>query len=208
VAERRCAAGALSVTGVVLSGGQSQRMGRDKALLELSGETLLARALRLLAAAASELLVVGHDSPAVAALGVRTVHDEQPGLGPLGGIATALRSMRTEHALVVACDMPLLQPALLRYLIALAPEGDAVVPRSAQGVEPLHAVYSVACLSAVEACLGEGARAVSALLGRVATRYVEAREWQVYDPDGLSFLNVNTPGEWQRIVERLARQPG
>jgi molybdopterin-guanine dinucleotide biosynthesis protein A len=192
------------VTGVVLAGGQSRRMGRDKALLELSGETLLARAVRLLSAVTTELLVVGRQALDGSPSSVRIVPDEQPGLGPLGGIATALRTMRTQHALVVACDMPLLQPALLRLLLSLAAQADAIVPRSAQGPEPLHAVYSAGCLPAVDACLRDGERAVSALLARVRTQYVEPREWAPYDPDGLSFLNVNTPDDWLRIVERLS----
>jgi molybdopterin-guanine dinucleotide biosynthesis protein A len=204
MADQRLVAHLEATTGVVLAGGQSRRMGRDKALLELSGETLLARAVRLLSAVTTELLVVGRRDLDDAPPGVRIVPDEQPGLGPLGGIATALRTMRTQRALVVACDMPLLQPVLLRHLLSLASHADVVVPRSAQGPEPLHAVYSAGCLPAVDACLRDGERAVSVLLARVRTQYVEPREWAPYDPDALSFLNVNTPDDWLRIVERLS----
>lgn len=207
--ERSSSRSAGGVTGVVLAGGQSRRMGRDKALLELSGETLLARSLRVLAPLSDDLLVVGRDPGESALPGVRAVPDDEPGLGPLGGLATALRHLRTDRALVVACDLPLLQPDLLRHLLALAhahaAAADAIVPRTAKGAEPLHAVYAAACLPAVEACLGAGERAVFALLGRLRTRYLEPPEWQRYDPEGLSFLNVNTPDDWRRIVARLER---
>jgi molybdopterin-guanine dinucleotide biosynthesis protein A len=195
------------VTGVVLAGGQSRRMGRDKALIELGGETLLVRAARVLATVTGEVLVVGRPPGEPGPVGARLVADVYPGLGPLGGIVTALRAMHTPLALVVACDMPLLQAALIRYLIGLASEYEAVVPRTEQGPEPLHAVYSAACLPAAEACLADGERAVSALLTRVRTRYVPRYESAPYDPSGLSFLNANTPEEWQRILASLVAAP-
>jgi molybdopterin-guanine dinucleotide biosynthesis protein A len=196
------------VTGVVLAGGQSRRMGRDKALLELSGETLLERTVHLLSSICGEVLVIGRDASSPATSGACALPDDQPGLGPLGGIATALRALRTERAFFVACDMPLLQPDLIRYLISLTGEADAVVPRSAYGPQPLHAVYSVACLPAAESCLAEGECAVSTMLARVPTRIVAPDEWLPYDPHGLSFLSANTPDEWQTILARISASIG
>lgn len=195
------------VTGVVLAGGQSRRMGRDKALLQVNGETLLARTVRLVATATHGVLVVGRTAGEMPTPDVRAVRDDEPGRGPLGGIATALRTIRTERAFVVGCDMPLLQPVLIRFLVALDHDWDAVVPRTLYGPEPLHAVYARSCLPIVETCLREGERSVTALLAHVRTRYVEPAEWSPYDPEGLSFLNANTPDEWRRIVARTFSPP-
>lgn len=187
------------VMGVVLAGGASRRMGRDKAALPLDGETLLARVVRLVRAALGSALVVGPLERAALVPGVRVVPDAQPGQGPLGAIATALSVVNEPYIFVVACDMPFLNPALVAYLARLAPGFDAVVPRTAWGTEQLHAVYGRACRAAIAAQLATGERAVAPLYTHVHTRYVAPEEWMAYDPDGTSFRNVNTPDDWAHM---------
>ncbi|MCB9916397.1 MAG: molybdenum cofactor guanylyltransferase [Planctomycetes bacterium] len=146
------------VTGVVLCGGASRRMGRDKARLELAGASLLRRALDAVGAACDEVLLASGDPARYAELGVAAVADEAPDAGPLAGLAAALASARHERVLVVACDMPRVEPALLRALLDRAQEADLDVCwfESARGLEPLCAVYSRRCLAPMRAALRAG----------------------------------------------------
>jgi len=189
------------VSGVVLAGGQSSRLGRDKSLLEIEGQPLLARTVRILAKFSDDLLVVTNTPERYAplALPVRFVADEQPGVGSLMGVYSGLKAARSPRALVVACDMPFLNPALLDYLISLAGEYDVVIPRLGGLPEPLHAVYSRACLPAMEKVLRQGKRQIIAFFDQVRVRWVEERELAPLDPRRLSFLNINTPQDWARV---------
>src|SRR5688572_6343729 len=121
--------GEIHHTGVVLAGGRSSRFGRDKALLELNGEPLLARAVRILAGVVDEVIVLGPADRADHASGARVIPDERPGDGPLPALVTALREMRGERMLAVATDMPLLNPTLLRHVIDRSAGYDVAVPR-------------------------------------------------------------------------------
>ena len=131
------------IAGFILAGGASSRMGRDKALLELGGVPLIVRTARLVESVVGAATVVG-DSAAFRALGLRTIADDWPGAGPLGGIATALRASSAPWSLVVACDLPYLTKPWLEYAVAraLASQADAVIPMNATGTEPLCALYN------------------------------------------------------------------
>src|SRR5690242_9512250 len=118
------------VSGAILAGGQSRRMGSDKAALRIQGEPLLQRTARLLATITTDVAIIGPPERAALAPGVPILPDRWPQQGPLGGIATALQALAGEAVLVVGCDMPFLNAALLRYFITLAPEYDAVVARA------------------------------------------------------------------------------
>jgi molybdopterin-guanine dinucleotide biosynthesis protein A len=178
-------------------------MGRDKATLMLAGETLLMRTVRTLKQVIDDVFVVGLRAPS-SATEVRIVPDALPDFGPLAGILAALRAASTPYVLVVACDMPLLQPRLISFLLSLAGSSQIIVPRSERSLEPLHAVYAVECEAAIEACIAAGEHAIRALFARVTTRIVEPDEWRPYDPDGVSTLNANTPEEWQALSLRAA----
>jgi molybdenum cofactor guanylyltransferase len=186
------------VTGVVLAGGASRRMGRDKATLMIAGELLLARVVRRLRAATSEVMVIGPPERERLVPGVDIVPDAYRGMGPLGGICTALQVARTSYVFVVACDMPFVSPDVVRHLASLSPNYDIVVPRSERGREPLHAIYAAACFDTIVASLNAGDLAVADLFQRARTRVVEAAEWATYDPEGLSMFNANTPDDWER----------
>lgn len=185
------------ITGVVLAGGSSQRMGRDKAALVLDGETLLARVARILREALGDVIVVGPPDRAVLAPAIRLVPDESPGQGPLGGILSALHAVTTPFIFVAACDMPYLRSGLVRHLASLASaDVDIVVPRSTRGTEQLCAVYGRGCLAAIAVQLATADRAIARLYDRVRTREVAPEEWAPYDPTGVSFINLNTPDDW------------
>ena len=193
---------------IVLAGGKSTRLGRDKASEVLAGTSLLQRAITACEGVASRFVIVkaiGQQLPEVSAVvAVEPVEDLYPETGPLGGIATGLQALaapiarRRENApaeaqvaLVVACDMPLLQPALLAELLRLALGHAAVVPVRDGQPEPLCAVYSTACLEPAVSLLEAGDYRVSGLLAAVEALMVPETQWRPFDPQALSFLNVN-----------------
>lgn len=194
----------------ILAGGASRRMGVNKALLRLEdgglGLTLIETVLeRLREAGLHRPLLVTNSPQEYAFLGLENVHDYVSGAGVLGGILTALRHLSYERVFVVACDMPALNPELVRYMasLSLAAGEDALVPRwrdeaGTVRVEPLHAVYSRACIRPIEKRIEQGKLKVSDLLEDVSVRYITEEDMRRYDPQLRSFCNVNTPEEWAR----------
>jgi hydrogenase maturation protease len=158
-----------------------------------------------LATLSNDLLVVADDGDKLASLNVPIVPDARPGLGPLGGIYSGLQSMRCERGLFVACDMPLLNLQLLQYMIQLSPAFDVVIPRVGDETEPLHAMYSKACLHPIADLMDGGQRRVIHFFDRVHVRYIEPEEIEAFDPDHLSFFNINTPADLQRAQELIRR---
>jgi len=195
---------------IILAGGKSTRLGRDKASELLLGVSMLQHVVGRVEAVAGEIIVVcaaGQTLPEVeTSTRLRVVQDIDPEGGPLGGVFSGLSAISAPRAVIVGCDMPLLQPALLTALLGLqTDEVDAVVPTNAIFLpEPLCAVYSKRCLPGIEKQLASGMLKVALLLDRVRTRYVPPAEWRAWDPDGLSFLNVNRDADVQR-AEALLR---
>lgn len=194
-----------SVAAFILTGGASTRMGADKALLEIGGEPLLVRTANLLAPLVSAVTVVGSPER-YAHLGVRVIADDEPGLGPLGGIATALKRTSASWNLVVACDLPYLTSAWLEYLLrrALASAADAVMPQSDRGDEPLCAVYHRRCAAPIAAALARGVRKVTDGLAGCAVERVTPAEWKPFASGGSLFKNMNTPEDYAAAREKFA----
>jgi len=197
---------------VVLAGGLSRRLGRDKRRLRLWGEgapTLLEHPVSVVGALCADVVVVLNDPDEWPGLPARLVGDRFPDAGALGGIWAGLDAAREQYALVVACDMPLLSAPLLAAMLARPRDYDALVPRSPRpaetrnplGLEPLHAVYARSCMGPIARALGSGRRQVAALFPQLRMAYVEPEEIRRYDPAGRSLLSVNTPDQ---IVEAQA----
>lgn len=179
-------------TGVVLAGGQSSRMGRDKALVELDGITLLDRAIELLRPHAKEVLVIG-DPDKYAPGHATVVPDDIPGKGPLAGLVTALKHARYVRLLVLACDLPNINDRLLIHLKNdLIGDVDAVVPRHDDFIEPLAAAYHRHAIELFERNIAADRLKMSDALGRVRTRYFELVPGEEGWPKDL-FKNVNAP---------------
>ncbi len=197
-----------AISAVVLAGGESRRLGQDKCMLLVEGQSLLDRTLGLLASLAGDLVVVSNDPRRTVDLPfpVRLVPDRQPGVGALMGLYSGLHAARHDRAVAVACDMPFLSLLLLRHMVSLSVDYDVVLPRLGDLVEPLHAVYGKGCLGPMERQLSRGRRRIVSFFDDVRVCYVEQAEVDRYDPRHLSFLNVNTPDDWQR-VQALLRQP-
>jgi molybdopterin-guanine dinucleotide biosynthesis protein A len=196
-----------NVGGYVLAGGKSSRMGRDKALLEIDGESLLVRATRLVRAVLSEPVVIA-STPGYEALGLKIVADDFPGYGPLGGIATALHVSSRPWNLVIACDLPYLTKPWLEYLIerALKSEADAVVPMNVRGPEPLCAMYHRNAQVRIRTAVQGGMRKVTDSFANLSVEHVEPDEWKAFASDGVLFKNVNSPADYREATARLSKQ--
>ncbi|MFO7680863.1 MAG: molybdenum cofactor guanylyltransferase [Chloroflexota bacterium] len=177
----------------VQAGGQSSRMGTDKSFVLFEGRPMIEVVLERVRDLGSETFIVTNNPEPYAYLGLPMVADIYPDHGPLGGIFTAVSHAAHPHTLVVACDMPWLKRPLLDYLISLRHTADVVAPLWGTFPEPLHAIYSKACLAPIEANLQAKRLKITRFYGQVAVRYVEREEIMEFDENGRSFANINTP---------------
>ena len=184
------------------------RLGHDKALETVGDRSLVECVVSNLSLFDSDVILVTAKEQSFPQFTgypkLRIVTDTYPGKGPLGGIYTGLAASDSLHNLVVACDMPLLNQALLRYMIQVSANFDLVVPRLDDMVEPLHAVYSKGCLASIGCLLEQGNLRVSELFPLVRVRYVEAEEINRFDPKHLSFFNINTEADLETARELSA----
>jgi molybdopterin-guanine dinucleotide biosynthesis protein A len=193
------------VTGIILAGGKSRRLGRDKALLELGGRSLLSLVVAKLRSLCTEVVIAGGLGTYDQVPGVRLVADIHPGHGALGGIHAGLQASHTEYGLVVGCDMPFLNRNLLSYMIGHTERtcraADVIIPRLNGFTEPLHAVYSRRCLGPIEEVLAHGGGRIITFFSQVRVIYIEEAELNRFDPQRRSFFNVNTPSDWRRAQQ-------
>ena len=195
---------ALDITAVVLAGGMSRRLGRNKAVELFDGETLIRRAIRRMRRVAGNIMVVANDESRVAELDlpndVAAVLDEYPGKGPLAGIYTGLNSSSTDWAVFCACDMPFLSPRIYHALLSNRDSHDAVVPIVDGRPEPVHAAYSRACLGPIGDKLVANDLKIAGFFRDVSVRYFSEDEVRAIDPDLLSFFNINTQQDLEMAV--------
>lgn len=182
-------------------------MGHDKAFLPIGGRPVIQRVLERVSTLSDDVIIVTN-TPDRYASGTtsRLVGDVFAGKGSLGGIYSALVAARHPHCLIVACDMPFLNVSLLEHLISLAPGYDVVVPRIAGRLETTHAVYSTACLDAIRQRLLRDDLRIRGFFAEVHVCIVEQAEAARYDADLRSFLNMNTPSDWERLQQLAAEQ--
>jgi molybdopterin-guanine dinucleotide biosynthesis protein A len=201
----------IRVSGVILAGGASRRLERNKALERIGGQTLVERVIDSIVPLTTEVLVVVGEPEQATALhlppAVRAVSDRYPGRGSLGGIFTGVDAAAERWSLVVACDMPFLNRDLLRQLIDETSNVDAVVPCLEGQPEPLHALYSKACLAPTEQMLQAGQLKIAPLFEAVRVRYVGEGAIDRIDPGHLSFFNINTEADVEE-ARRLLGEGG
>jgi len=193
---------------VVQAGGQSSRMGEDKALKTFLGHPLIQRVVERLAPIADELIVTTNRPDDYHFLHLRLFSDIKPDRGALGGLYTAIASATHPIVAVVACDMPFASPKLIetmsRLLVDAEREADVVIAKSDEGYEPLHAVYRrETCLPAIESAIAADQWKVIAWFPQVKVRVLTLEEIKSANPDSLAFWNVNTPEEFAK-AEKLA----
>jgi len=186
-------------------------MGQDKALMPFLGQPLIQRVLERVSPIADEILVTSNQPGKFKFLGVPIIPDVIPGVGALGGLYTALKSASNPLVAVVACDLPFVNPELLKACkeILDSTNCSAVIPGTDRGIEPLHAVYRVqTCLPAVEAALVDGRRRVISWHVDVDVHILPSVETAQYDPDGITFWNVNTEDEFKKAEAKALANRG
>jgi molybdopterin-guanine dinucleotide biosynthesis protein A len=186
------------LTGVILAGGKNSRFGRAKAQEVIDGQSMLERVIAAVSQVTENILIVASQEKTNSLLGgypdQRIVEDIYPGTGVLGAIYTGLHHAATPCVLVVGCDMPFLNPHLLRYMAKVAQESraDAIVPVFNERFEVLHAIYSKSCIPRIQDLLAERILSVIRLLNRVKVRHINEEEIERFDRIYSSFINVNT----------------
>jgi len=197
---------------VIQAGGQSTRIGQDKALMPFLGRPLIAQVIDTLSGLADEILVTSNQPDAYHFLGLRVIQDLIPGRGVLGGLYTALASAKHSLVAVVACDMPFASKALFEHArrLIVREDADVVIPSTDDGLEPLHAVYRrTTCLPAIKSALDADQWKLISWFPKVKVRVLLPDEVKVYDPSGRAFLNLNTPEEFaatEAMIKRNNRQ--
>lgn len=189
----------LSCAGVILAGGRSKRMGQDKGLLPFPDEgrvTFAEHLTSLLQPLCSEVVLVARDTTHAADYrhcGARILIDQIPDVGPLMGLYSGLSAIQTSHAIVIAVDMPCVQPDMVAFLLSQLLDDTLLVPVVAGIAQVLLAVYPRLILPAIEECLRQGRRDPRSLLERVKVRYIEEAQLRLVDLQLRSFVNMNTP---------------
>jgi molybdopterin-guanine dinucleotide biosynthesis protein A len=187
-------------TGALLAGGRGTRLGGvAKGLLRLEGEPIAARALRLFRALFDDAIVVANDPAPYAPLGARVVPDAVAGKGAPGGVHAALAAARTGWVFAAGCDMPFVSADGIALLAARREGHEAVIVRWRGHLEPLHTLWSRACLPTFERALRAGDPSLQDLVRMVDAAVVDEAEWRAIDPDGRAFANANTPEDLARL---------
>lgn len=194
----------MQASAAILAGGNSTRMGTDKALLDWNGRPLLAHIATRLTSWFDQVVIIANRSEPYQFVNLPILPDGAPGLGPLGGLEAALRTAGHPHLFLCACDMPYLSEELVRYLVTLtAGPFDAVVPVVGGRFEPLCAVYATDILPQVRSLLAGSDRGLKTLLSQVRVRPVTEAEWSRFGPADQLFFNCNTPADLQAARQRF-----
>lgn len=195
-----------SISVAILAGGQSLRMGANKALVRVGGRPIIERIIERVEPLGDELVIITNTPADFAYLDLPVHTDLIPGKSTLGGVYTAIAKTRHDHTLVVSCDAPFLNPDLLCYLIGLRHGFDAVVPLNREGYpQSLHTVYGKACLDPIHRRIIADRLRVIGFFPDVRIREVTPAEIDPFDPERLSFVNVNTPEDLEAARGIAAR---
>lgn len=191
------------LTGVVLAGGRSSRFGANKALADWKGEPLVRAVVNSQLSVLPKVVVVTKSPSELAFLEngrVRVIEDACADGHPMGGLFTALKGLETGHAFVAACDMPFVRPELIRALWQSRADYDAVIPVWRQKRQPLCGVYARACVGMVRASIEADALGISRLFDDLRTRFMLEAEVACVDPQGLSFMDIDTREDYERAM--------
>lgn len=191
-----------AVSGIILSGGKSTRMGKNKALIEVEGIPIIERIYALFKRLFQEVWIITDQQELFAGLDAKFHGDLIPNLGAIGGLYTGLVLASFPHSFCVACDMPFLREPLIDYLLRQRGGFAAVVPRTSDGWQPLHAVYSKTCIKPIEELLAQKKTKIIDVYPMISLRVVEEDEFRTLDPLNESFLNINTPGDLALVQAR------
>jgi len=197
----------LDISCVILAGGKSVRFGHDKILEPIGDKSLIEQVISRTAPLSKEIIIVTAKERAFPQFAnhpkVKVVADVLPGQGSLGGIYTGLVTSKTYYNLVLAADMPFLNESLLKYMMNVADGYDFILPKIDNWYEPLHAIYSRNCIEPINKMLQQGQKVIIELFNYVKVRFIEAEVVDRYDPQHLSFFNVNTREDMEKAKKLL-----
>ena len=188
------------MTGIILSGGKSLRMGENKAFIEIEGVPIIQRIYTLFKELFHEVIIVTNQIELFKKFDSKIYSDLLPNKGALGGLYTGLFFSNFHYSFCVACDMPFLNKSLVQYLIKRIGDEDVIVPRTKDGLQPLHAIYSKNCLDPIKEIIEQGKFKIIDIYHRVQVNIIEEADFISLDPFRESFINVNTPKELLSIL--------
>jgi molybdopterin-guanine dinucleotide biosynthesis protein A len=183
------------ISGIILSGGKSIRMGENKAFIEIEGVPIISRIYDLFKELFQEVIIVTNQTEFFRNFDSRICQDLIPNKGALGGLYTGIFFSSFRYSFCVACDMPFIKKSLVQYLIKNIQDEDVIVPRTKDGLQPLHAIYSKNCLDPIRRIIEEGKYKIIDFYKMVKVKIVEENNLLSLDPFRDSFINVNTPEE-------------
>lgn len=187
----------------IIAGGKSSRMGRDKGLLPFGNATMVEYIWDQVKEIGGEHFLVSNKPQDYEQFGLPVYEDVIPDIGALGGIYTSLHYASQPYCLLLACDMPFVNLPLIEFMVDLASQHDLVIPQLApeEYAEPFRALYSKACLPAIETAIADGKRRVISFFPAISIRYIEREEIHRFDPTERSFFNINTPQELEMAIK-------
>jgi molybdopterin-guanine dinucleotide biosynthesis protein A len=191
-----------ALTGIILSGGKSIRMGENKAFIEIEGVPIIHRIHTLFKNLFLETIIVTNQKDLFSNLESRIYNDLLPQRGVLGGLYTGLFFSSFQYSFCVACDMPFLKEKVIEYLIKDIEGYDVIVPRTTDGLQPLHAIYSKNCLGPIKKVIEQEKFKIIDIYPMVNVKIIKDEEFKSLDPMGESFININTPEELLYIIKR------
>ena len=197
------------MTSIILAGGKSLRLGRNKALQVIEGKSLVQWVVDRLAILSTEIVIAtahGEAIPCSSAARIKTVADIYPGKGPLVGIYSGLIASSNSRAIVVGCDTPFLSVSLLEYMTQGCSTFDVIVPRIKNKLEPLCAVYSKNCSVPIQGLLEQDELRIRKLFSMVKVKYIGEDEINSFDPEHLSFFNINSQADLDRARKLAAEK--
>ncbi|NPV30080.1 MAG: molybdenum cofactor guanylyltransferase [Firmicutes bacterium] len=198
----------MKASGIILAGGCSSRMGRDKSLMVYNRQTLIERTVNELRKVVEDIVIASNHTSKYNISGVVEVPDLYPGMGPLAGMHAGLKQIKHQYAFIISCDMPLFRAELAKYLLDLSPGYDVVVPQLNNYLEPLCAVYSKGCIEPIESCLKAGLRKIILFYSQVRVLPVGREEIEkIGNPEEL-FYNLNTPEDYRSLLMRRQNMDG
>ncbi|MHB1421508.1 MAG: molybdenum cofactor guanylyltransferase [Bacillota bacterium] len=198
----------LDATGIILSGGRNTRMRSNKAFLEIGKGKIIEETLKKLQPLFAQVIIVTNEPELYSNLSTQLVRDLIHGFGPLSGIHAGITASNHNLNFVMACDLPFIEPDLVRFMIEHAGGYDVVVPQVGNYLQPLHAVYAKSCITPITGCLQEGIAKVVAFYHQVKVNYIGESQIKRYGDPQKMFFNVNTPDELQVALDMSSRENG
>ena len=186
----------------ILAGGQSKRIGVNKALIEIGGERLIDIMIRKLSEVFSELFLITipeHNYPDIKQ---KKIFDIIPNKSSLGAVYTGLIESKVSHSFFLACDMPFISIEFIKFMLKKKPDYDLLIPETDKGLQPLHAIYSKACISHIKKLMDENNFKILDFFDKVRIEYIPDKICRKFDPEGKMFLNINTIKDL-KIAEKI-----